>query len=82
VSGLCDMTDAELREAIAALVQEYGDVPPDSIKPERIDLSDWRFLCADGDLRKLVASGHIEHSAAGWSSCTIKSFVHVDGQGD
>jgi len=71
----CDLTDDELKEGIARLVEEYGDVPPGAINPEKIDLEKWRFCCPSEDPKHVASVGRLEASETDWFSCTIKNLV-------
>jgi len=75
VKCLCSLTDDELREGIALLVETYGDVPPGAIKPEDIDLKEWRFCCPDEENERVVSAGKMEISKTDWFSCTVKNLV-------
>ena len=71
----CSLTDDELREGIALLVETYGDVPPGAIKPEDIDLKEWRYCCPVEEPARVVSAGKMEVSKTDWFSCTVKNLV-------
>jgi len=75
VKCLCSLTDDDLREGIALLVETYGDVPPGAIKPEDIDLKEWRICCPEEEPERVVSAGKMEISKTDWFSCTVKNLV-------